>query len=290
MGNSHNSYRTKPCDISEYKKYFDLARTKYDTRTEYCGDYQALYVRENNNNQWHLLFLFKEFKDYHLFCEKDEEKYYNAFLSVFSRYVNKYISNNAGLVQRIPFNGKSRHFNYDVFCSLSPKEYFWGIDIDNCYWQALYRYGVIPEKFYRKYCDNHHFYKTWKIGAVSLLPRYKYSTYTSLEKKGDYILNDNGSIFMVSEAENARHDIYHNIKTWGNLCIMRFVKKIGMENTIEWTRDSVFFKEDYFNYCSKYFKKLHIDIKFTYCRKIDNYTLIKGNEIIKLHKKITHNS
>lgn len=193
---------------------------------------------------------------------------FKAFIGAYKRSVNKYILNNGLYVKPIELETDSiRKSNPNLWHSLNAGDYFFNVDIRNCYWQMSHRLGYIDTKFYLKYLKKDE-YKQVKRLCVTFLAAPKIMEYTTSK----------GEKFTIECDNTAYTTIYANVRYSGTNIISACDKVInGMY--IEKNIDAITVKPEQLQAVKDCMISLNVDYKTFLCQKINDYQYKKSGKI-----------
>jgi hypothetical protein len=213
------------------------------------------------------------------------KKEINAFFALVSKKINEYIIRSNFVIDKL-YDFRGSISNYTLYKELPAKAFIIEFDIDNCYWQALHKIGVINEDIYKRYYLLHNVYKTYKAIAITLTTSEGVCNYY---KNGKPFLDSFGNHYSIKEDKRQWIELYDNIRYWGENVIQNCIDKFKLKviySTVDSLMIPIDFKNDkdlkLYNKICNYFNENKIDFKINHCSKLSDRYISKGDKIYDL--------
>lgn len=197
------------------------------------------------------------------------------FFMLVSKFVNEYIIRNdfeITDIKRETYNFRVR--NNKAFDSLQTGEYFWCFDVNNAYWQMMYKLGIISENVYNKYAYNNK-YKLIKKIAIGLTVSGQTARFL---QNGEVLKSKDGKELIVYEDKTLWKRVYKNVRHMTYNIPVDVINKIGADNYIFYNQDAVAVKNEFKKDADDFFLDNGIDYKKILCRKISDSEYMFGSE------------
>jgi hypothetical protein len=162
-----------------------------------------------------------------------------SFMAHVAKCYSSYIERQNGNVKRIRYSCYNVTKNAKLWESMSVGDIFVIMDIDNCYWQAAYRTGLINREYYERYRNLHNIYKDLKNRALAAPT---VSTNRCTYKDGEPVKNENGRVIWTSDDKSIETLIYSNLKAHCAVTIKEVYDALKQSRVLHAGTDSITFR------------------------------------------------
>jgi len=201
-----------------------------------------------------------------------------SFFGMVQKYVNSFISSNDYYIPKLKrLDHYGVFYNRDLFGSLNNGDYFWAVDIDNSYWQGMYKLGILNRSVYDKYYRLHNIYKRIKAMSIGFCSSERKRKYY---KDGKILLDDSGNEYQIKEDKWQWNVVFENVRTWSYNTIFDCVRSLGgRQNVLKYNVDCICFLAKDKQDALLYFRGLGLDFKLILCRKLSDKYYSYDDEI-----------
>jgi len=219
-------------------------------------------IREINRKKPFMQFI----PDQSLDCGGITFDQFTGFLGQFNKHLFKQFINNPSLFDiYIDANGSVRKKNTEVFEAIPNNTWFYAIDINSAYWQALFKLGYISKDYFNDYMKIDE-YKVAKRLCVSFMARHSAIEYIS--EKGSHKITCDNSVMIK---------VYANVRNYLQNIIQEVVDIVP--EVIEYNIDAVTVRTNYVDAALSVFTNYGLDVKINGYVKTGSNEYRHGNQM-----------
>lgn len=242
----------------------------------------AVFLQHRNKisirqNKRELVSYDKSYKSKVIFDGELSKKEVMKFFSIVRKSVDKYILKNDFNVEPISqIASITKSFNYEIFKNIPNNHEFWIFDLNNAYWQMMYRMGIIDKSIYLKYRNDAN-YKLLKQVAIGLINEPKKARFM---RNGKFVKDKDGRELLIVEDNKEWRIVYSNVRLSCYNVPISIIQELK-NNYIFFNQDAVAVTLDLEKKVREYMELHDLDYKMQLCVKLNDYEYMQGDKLRK---------